>query len=111
MTEADDDHHRPAVLPGAVLPVTSARDGREHLVAEHLMTIGSAGRYPALCGHRVWAAVLACPSGPPCRDCLAVRNPRSSGHRRQRRTNRRRVWNRFAAWLTPSKPVHRARSR
>lgn len=105
MTGANDDHHP------VVLPVTSARDGREHLVAEHLMTIGSAGRYPALCGHRVWATALACPSGPPCRACLAVRNPRSSGRRRHRRTSQLRVWNRFASWLPPSKPINRGKSR
>lgn len=38
MTGVDDDRRL------AVLPVTSARDGREHLVAEHMMTVGSAGR-------------------------------------------------------------------
>lgn len=102
MTGVDDDRH------DAVLPVTSARDGQEHLVAEHLMTVGSAGRYSALCGHRVWAAVLACPSGPPCADCLTIRNPRG---RRHCRANQRRVWTRLAAWLVPWASVPRRRPR
>ena len=96
-----------------VLRVTSVRDGREHLVADHLMTVGSAGRYPALCGHRVWAAILACPSGPPCEDCLTVRHSHMSvatGRRRHRRSHQRRLWTRLVAWLVPSAPVHRSRS-
>ncbi|MFN2496990.1 MAG: hypothetical protein ABR608_13955 [Pseudonocardiaceae bacterium] len=42
--------------PGRVLRVSCGRDGREHLVAETVMTPHSAGHYPALCGHPVWAA-------------------------------------------------------
>lgn len=59
--------------PSRVLGVTCARDGREHLVADEAMTPANAGRYPALCGHAVWAAVLASPTGPPCAQCATVR--------------------------------------
>ncbi len=69
LTGADDDQRRVVVLP-----LTSALDGLEHLVAEHLMTISNVGRYPGLCGGRVWAAVRACPAGPPCPGCIAVRD-------------------------------------
>ncbi|MGQ0779398.1 MAG: hypothetical protein ACT4NY_34115 [Pseudonocardiales bacterium] len=74
--------------------VTSARDGREHLVAQKAMTPGSAGQYPALCGLRVWAAALACPAGLPCRACFAVgaAYPADACRRRQRQTGVR-------AWL------------
>ncbi|MGQ0778504.1 MAG: hypothetical protein ACT4NY_29525 [Pseudonocardiales bacterium] len=81
------------------LSVTCGRDGREHLVAEEAMTIGSAGRYPALCGHAVWAVALACPAGPPCRACAAIRNPDTPSARRYRRKHRPGVWARLAAWL------------
>lgn len=74
-----------------VLRVTCARDGREHLVAEELMTPGSAGRYVALCGHRLLAAVLACPPGPSCPTCIAVHKA-ATGGRRSRRTDRPGVW-------------------
>ena len=97
MTElsgADDDQQR-----GVVLPVTSAHDGLEHLVAEHLMTIGNAGRYTGLCGRRVWAAVLACPPGPPCPGCIAVRHAHQSRRRPNRRTGRRGMWTRLTSWL------------
>jgi hypothetical protein len=92
MTElpgTDDDQRRVVVLP-----VTSAHDGLEHLVAEHMMTIGSAGRYPGLCGRRVWAAALACPAGPPCPRCTAVRDTSVLSARR----TRRRIWTRLTAW-------------
>lgn len=83
-----------------VLPVTSARDGLEHLVAEHLMTIGTAGRYPGLCGCQVWAAALVCPPGPPCPGCLAVRGTSVRGGRqRNQRTHRRGRWTRLTGWL------------
>lgn len=65
----------PSGARAVVLGVTCGRDGYEHLVADEAMTPGCAGRYPAICGHRVWAAVLACPSGPPCPACVAVRRP------------------------------------
>ena len=78
-----------------MLRVTSVRDGREHLVAEDVMTPGSAGRYPALCGHAVWAAVLTCPAGPPCRACLTLRTPRRTSGRRRHRKPRPGVWARL----------------
>jgi hypothetical protein len=79
-----------------MLPVTSAHDGLEHLVTEDTMTLGTAGRYTGLCGRRVWAAVLACPAGPPCPDCLAVRDTPVPGGR----GNRRGRWPRLISWLT-----------
>lgn len=82
-----------------VVRVTSVRDGREHLVAEEAMAPGSAGRYPALCGHAVWAAVLTCPPGPPCRKCLALRSPRTTSGRRRHRKPRLGLW----AWLSPTR--------
>lgn len=78
LTAAGADEHRVVVLP-----VTCCRDGREHLVAEDEIVPANAGRYTAACGHRVLAAVLACPAGPPCRNCLAVR---SAYRPRKRRT-------------------------
>lgn len=86
---ADDDRQPPAV----VLPVTCARDGREHLVAEDEMVPGKAGRYTTVCGHRMLAAVLACPPGPPCPRCVTI----YSAEVRSRRTNRPGVWARLAA--------------
>lgn len=56
-----------------VFPVTSMRGGYEHLVPEQAMIPGSAGRYAALCEHIVWATALACPAGPPCQRCAAIR--------------------------------------
>ncbi|MGH3930780.1 MAG: hypothetical protein ACRDTF_12465, partial [Pseudonocardiaceae bacterium] len=124
LTGADDDQ-RPVV----VLRVTSAHDGLEHLVPEHLMTIANAGRYTGLCGRRVWAAVLTCPAGPPCPGCLAVRQVPEPDGRRNRRTNRRGVCARLITWLIPTRrrrprhgsnpeaalaapqPVHRSGSR
>lgn len=94
LTGADDDQR-----PEVVLPVTSAHDGLEHLVAEHMMTIGNAGRYTGLCGRRVWAAVLACPPGPPCPGCIAVRYAHQLGHRGNRRTNRHRMCTGLTGWL------------
>ncbi|MGQ0776930.1 MAG: hypothetical protein ACT4NY_21350 [Pseudonocardiales bacterium] len=75
--------------------MTSARDGREHLVAQEAMTPGSAGRYAALGGHRAWAAALACPAGPPCRACFAVGAAYAAGAQRRRRRQRQtgmRAW-------------------
>lgn len=74
------------------VPVTSDRDGFEHLVAESAMTPGSAGRYVACCGRVVWAAALACPPGPRCPACVAVRNADAARAGRRRRQQ----W----AWLT-----------
>lgn len=90
LTGTDDDQRRVVVLP-----VTSAHDGLEHLVAEDMMTIGNAGRYTGLCGRRVWAAVRACPAGPPCPGCIAVRDTSVLGGRR----NRRGMWTRLTSWL------------
>ncbi len=119
-----DDDQRPVV----VLRVTSAHDGLEHLVPEHLMTIANAGRYTGLCGRRVWAAVLTCPPGPLCSGCLAVNKTHESSGRRNRRTSRRGVCARLITWLIPTRrrprhasnskatpaapqPAHRSRSR
>lgn len=81
------------------VPVTSTRDGFEHLVADgDGMTPGSAGRYVALCGRAVWAAALVCPPGPRCRACVAVCTPEPASVRRHRREQRSRLlW----AWLNP----------
>ncbi|MGH3943155.1 MAG: hypothetical protein ACRDTG_31935 [Pseudonocardiaceae bacterium] len=90
LTDAEEGQ-RPVVA----LRVTSALDGREHLVAEHLITITNAGRYVGLCGRQVWAAALICPPGPPCSGCLAVRHSQQLGARRNRRTPRRGLWTRL----------------
>lgn len=66
-----------------VVPVTSVRDGLEHLVADEAMTPGSAGRYVASCGDVVWAAALACPPGPRCPACVAARTPDPASGRRR----------------------------
>lgn len=100
-TDADEDRQPPSAV---VLPVTCARDGREHLVAEDEMAPGSAGRYMTLCGHRMLAAVLACPPGPPCPQCIKVHTPAA----RNRRANRPGVWARLTAWLTPARRQPRA---
>ncbi len=55
-----------------LLSVTCLRDGHEHLVRDDAVTPDSNGRYPALCGHRVLAAGLICPAGPPCPDCATA---------------------------------------
>ncbi len=75
------------------VPVTSVRDGLEHLVADEAMTLRSAGVYLALCGRAVWAAALACPPGPRCPACVAARTLGSANrHHRQHRPG---VW----TWL------------
>lgn len=76
--------------------VTCAQDGRDHLVSDEAMAAGLSGghtgRYVALCGHRVSAAVLACPPGPPCSRCVALWRARGDTprplNRRQRRHHR-----------------------
>ncbi|MGH3755435.1 MAG: hypothetical protein ACRDRP_22615 [Pseudonocardiaceae bacterium] len=83
------------------VPVTSVRDGLEHLVADTEMAPGSAGHYAALCRRSVWAAPLDCPPGPRCPDCIAVHNTIQAGERRHRRTDHRGVWARLIARLTP----------
>lgn len=90
-----DGHRRPVV----VLPVTCCRDGREHLVAEDAIVPANAGRYTAACGHRMLAAVLACPAGPPCRDCLATRSADQPRRRRTCPTERQGVWARLTTRL------------
>ena len=101
---------------GVVLRVTSMRGGYEHLVAEEAMLPGSAGRYVALCGHGVWAAVLTCPPGPPCSRCLAVR--RAAVAEKEKRMKRQAgVWARLVARLKPARsggqhrPVRRRKRR
>lgn len=97
----------------AMLRVTCGRDGYEHLVADEAMMLGGAGRYRAICGHGVWAAVLACPSGPPCPACVAARSGgRGTGGRgarqRHRCANSQGLWTRLIAWLhRPRRPTHR----
>ncbi|MGH3815520.1 MAG: hypothetical protein ACRDUV_24230 [Pseudonocardiaceae bacterium] len=83
-------------LRTVAVPVTSARDGFEHLVADAAMTPGSAGRYVSLCGRSVWAAALACPPGPRCPACVAARTPDPAMQRRRHRQRRPGVW----AWLS-----------
>lgn len=85
-----------ATCVAVVFPVTSVRDGLEHLVTDEAMTIGNPDRYLALCGHRVLAAALVCPPGPPCPTCVAVRSADAAGDRRHRRTAWSRVWARLA---------------
>jgi hypothetical protein len=73
------------------LSLTSTQDGYEHLVAEDAMTVGKAGRVTALCGRSVWAAALACPPGPRCRACNAVRDTDATYRLGYRRTKQRRM--------------------
>jgi hypothetical protein len=67
----------PQTAPGprdAPIPLTSATDGRTHLIstAELDRTIAEQrSRYRTLCGSDVLAAALAAPPGPLCRDCHA----------------------------------------
>lgn len=68
---AGDPHPTRRVI---ALPLTSARDGYEHLVDGDAMMAGKAGRFTTLCGRAVWAAALASPPGPQCRACTAVRD-------------------------------------
>lgn len=84
------------------VPVVSARDGLEHLVAESTMTPGSAGRYVACCGRVVWAAALVCPPGPRCPDCVTARTPDPARQRRRHRQHRPGVW----TWLNPVRRHH-----
>ncbi|MGH3916810.1 MAG: hypothetical protein ACRDTC_25885 [Pseudonocardiaceae bacterium] len=96
LTGTEDAQHIQRVI---ALSVTCGRDGREHLVAEEAMTAGGAGRYPALCGHAVWAVALACPAGPPCLACAVIRNPGTANARRYRRMHRPGVGERLTSWL------------
>lgn len=65
--------------------VTSSQDSVEHLVREEAMTPGSAGCYVAVCGRSVRAAALACPPGPRCPACIAVRDADAASERRRHR--------------------------
>lgn len=94
LTSADSDR-RQVVL----LPVTCCRGGREHLVAEDAIVPANAGRYTAICGHRVLAAVLACPAGPPCRYCLAARGTDQPRKRRTCPIEGQGMWARLTTWL------------
>jgi len=98
MTDLSSANH-PRVL---LFRVTSVRDGREHLVRDEGMTPGRAGRFPALCGRTVWAAMLTCPAGPPCPACFARRIPATAKQRQRHRKPRRGVW----AWLNPLRRRH-----
>ncbi|HET9118300.1 MAG TPA: hypothetical protein VFN75_09565 [Pseudonocardiaceae bacterium] len=89
----------------AVVPVTSALDGFEHLVADAAMAPGNAGRYAALCGRDMWAAALACPAGPRCLACVVAHDADGADRRRHRRTIRRGTWARLASLLRCSRPV------
>ena len=81
-------------------PLTSVRDGYEHLIAESAMTAPRAGRFTTLCGRAGWAAALTCPPGPQCRACVAVRDADATGGLRHRQTRQRRTWA-LTAWLRP----------
>ncbi|MGH3937587.1 MAG: hypothetical protein ACRDTG_02985 [Pseudonocardiaceae bacterium] len=83
-------------MRAVVLRVTCGRDGYEHLVADEAIAPGCAGRYPAICGHRVWAAVLACPAGPPCPRCVVARRASTADEQRGRQ---RGVWVRLLTRL------------
>ncbi|MDP8931016.1 MAG: hypothetical protein M3O70_21195 [Actinomycetota bacterium] len=80
-----------------VLPVTCTIDGLAHLVTDAAMAIALAaqqGRYPAICGHSVHAAPMACPIGQPCQRCAAhiepPQRPVSARRRHQPGPGRRR---------------------
>lgn len=83
----------------AAWPVTSVRDGLEHLVADEEMAPGSAGHYVALCGRGVSAAALACPPGPPCPACLTARISHAASERQRHRQHRPGI----LAWLNPAR--------
>jgi hypothetical protein len=87
-------HGRP-VHHAVALPVTSARDGLEHLVLDEAMTPANAGHCVALCGRALWAAALACPPGPQCRACNAVRDADADSARSCHRQRPHGLW----AWL------------
>lgn len=100
MTDSED-----ARTVWRTVDVTSARNRVEHLVREEAMTPRSAGCYVAVCGDPVQAAALACPPGPRCRTCLAVREAHA---RDQRRRHRQRPPGRWAWLQLPRRGRHRA---
>lgn len=79
-------------------PLTSTPDGYEHLVAEDAMMAEKTGCFATLCGQTVRAAALACPPGPGCQACLAVRDINAADGRRHHRARRRRRWT-PTAWI------------
>ena len=101
LTEAHDRH--PARHTVA-LPVTSARDGLEHLVVDEAITPGNSGYCVAFCGRAVWAAALVCPPGPQCPACIAVRDADAGSKRRRHRQ-------RLPVWWTRLNLVRRGRHR
>lgn len=100
------DEHR--VRRAVMFPVTSTRDGFEHLVAEEAMTPANGGRYVAMCGCAIQTAALACPPGPRCPACTAVRNAVPVGRQRHRRTDQRGAWARLTALLRHPRPARSA---
>lgn len=84
-----------------LVPVTSSRDGFEHLVVEETMRPRHGGRWIALCGYAVWAAALACPPGRRCPACSAACHADAADGPHQRRLlNRRRgAWARWVGLL------------
>lgn len=87
------------------VPVTSARDGFEHLVTEDEIAPSNASRYTALCRRDVWAAALAAPPGPRCPACITVRNADTSDGPRHRRATRSGAWARLTGLLRRSRPA------
>ena len=85
---------RPVPHTGALL-VTSARDGLEHLVVDEAIRPGNAGYCVAVCGRALWAAALACPPGPRCPACIAVRDVSTGSKRGRDRRHHPELW----AWL------------
>lgn len=83
------------VRSAVLVPVTSSRDGFEHLVVEETMTPRHGGRCVALCGCAVWAAALACPPGRCCPACSAACHADVADGPQHRRRNRRGVWARL----------------
>ena len=63
--------------PPALIQLTSARDGRAHLVTDLDFAYGMSagfGIYPALCGATVLVGSLASAPGPRCIACRALRD-------------------------------------
>lgn len=83
------------VRSAVLVPVTSSRDGFEHLVVEETMTPRHGGRCVALCGCAVGAAALACPPGRCCPACSAACHADVADGPQHRRRNRRGVWARL----------------
>ncbi len=85
--EGDLPINRPA--RALIAAMTWAADGFDHLVAAESHAAGVApgtGDYAALCGHRVVAAPLIGPPGPPCPRCAIYphRAPLGRGRHRAR---------------------------